>query len=347
MTQISRRGIIAGALATPFIASRARAAGQLVIRTPGGVYDDIMRRAVYEPFTKATGITGVPIGSPMSKLIAMYKAGDGEYDVIDTGDSGLLNLERLGALAPIDYGAWKYGKPDEIIAELRLPTRCASYLYATVSVYNTQSFGAKHPTSWAEFWDTAAFPGPRTLPDMASGQPPLELALLADGVAPDALYPLDLDRAFKSLTRIRGSVPKFWDTGALSAQMMSDKEALLGAMWNGRVQTLIDKGVPLAIEWNQNMIQVQAYGVPKTSRNPAGAQLFIDFAAQAPVQAAYAKDLRYGPANTKAYDLLPKDLLDIMPGGPRYRAMGFYQKIDWWEDNRDRINKMWSNWVLG
>jgi putative spermidine/putrescine transport system substrate-binding protein len=346
----SRRHVVAGlggVLATPFIWRRASAATQLVIRTTGGVYDDIMRRSVYDAFSKATGIEVVTAPAPMSKLIAMYKAGGAEFDVIDTGDGGLLNLERLGALTPIAYDSWKYGKPDEIIKELRFPCRVGNFVYATVAVYSTQSFPSKHPRNWAEFWDTKTFPGPRTLPDMASGQPPFEFALIADGVAPDKLYPLDLDRAFHALTRIRDSVPKFWDTGALSAQLLTDKEAVLGALWNGRVQTIIDKGAPIAIEWNQNMIQVQAYGIPKASRHPEAAQLFVDFASQAAVQVGYAKDLRYGPSNIKAYDLLPPDLLAILPGGPRYRDMGFYQKIDWWEDNRDSVNRMWSSWILG
>jgi putative spermidine/putrescine transport system substrate-binding protein len=182
---------------------------------------------------------------------------------------------------------------------------------------------------------------------MASGQPPLEFALLADGVPVDKLFPMDIDRAFKSLTRIRGAVPKFWDTGALSAQLLADKECVLGALWSGRVQTIIDKGAPLAIEWNQNMIQVQAYGIPKNTKNMAAAQLFVDFASTAQAQVGYAKDLRYGPSNAKAYDMLPKDLLEIMPGGPKYRDIGFYQQIDWWEDNRDKVNKAWSNWALG
>jgi putative spermidine/putrescine transport system substrate-binding protein len=344
---IGRRAIVAGALATPFIWRRAQAAEQLNIRTPGGVYDDIMRRSVYDPFTKATGIEVVPTGAPLSKLIAMYKAGGAEFDVLDTGDNGLLNLERMGALVPIDYASWKYGNKDELIKELVLETRVGSYLYATVGVYNKQSFPDKHPTNWMEFWDTKAFPGARTLPDMGSGQPPLEFALIADGVPVDKLYPIDMNRAFKALTRIRGSVPKFWDTGALSAQLISDKEVVLGALWNGRVQTLIDKAAPLAIEWNQNMIQVQAYGIPKNSKNPKGAQLFVDFASQASAQIGYAKELRYGPANLKSYASLPQSLLDIMPGGPKYREMGFFQNIVWWEDNRDKVNKAWNNWVLG
>lgn len=343
----TRRATIAAALAAPLVWRRANAAPQIVVRTTGGVYDEIMRRSFYDDFTKATGIEVVTAGAPMTKLIAMYKAGGAEFDVIDTGDGGLLTLERMGALMPIDYAGWKYGKPDDIIKELRQPTRVANFVYATVAVYNTQAFGAKHPQDWAQFWDTKAFPGPRTLPDMASGQPALEFALIADGVAPDKLYPMDVARAFKALSRIRGSVPKFWDTGALSAQLLSDKEAMLGALWSGRVQTIIDKGAPLAIEWNQNMMQVQALGIPKNTKDPKAAQLFVDFAMGEKAQLGYAKELRYGPSNLKSYPMLPKELLDIMPGGPKYRELGFYQDITWWDDNRDRVNKAWSSWVLG
>lgn len=349
---VSRRSALkaglAGTLAAPWIWRRpANAAGQVVVRTTGGVYDDIMRRSVYEPFRQATGIEVVTAPATMTKLLAMYKAGNVELDVIDTGDGGLLTLERIGALVPIQYDRWKYGKPDEIIKELRFPYRVANFVYATVMVYNTQSFAQKHPANWAEFWDTKTFPGPRTFADMASGQPPLEFALIADGVAPDKLYPMDIGRALKALSRIRADIPKFWDTGALSAQLMQDKETVLGGLWSGRVQTVIDKGAPLAIEWNQNMIQVQAYGIPKGAKNPEGAQLFVDFASQASAQVGYAKDLRYGPSNAKSYDMLPKDLLEILPGGPRYRDIGFYQDIAWWEDNRDKVNRAWSTWVLG
>ena len=129
--------------------------------------------------------------------------------------------------------------------------------------------------------------------------------------------------------------------------MLTDKEVVLAGLWNGRVQTVIDKGAKLAVEWNQNMIQVQSYGIPKGARNPEGAQLFVDFASQPGPQASYARELHYGPSNTRGYDLLPKELLDSLPGGPRYREMGFYQDIAWWEDNRDRVNRAWSNWVLG
>ena len=336
-------------LAAPFvIAGPARAAGQVIVRTPGGAYDDIMRRHVYDPFTKETGITVTPVAATVAKLLAMFKANNVELDVIDTGDGPLVTLERMGALAPIDYGSWKWSKPEDVGAEYRHETRVANFVYSTVLSYNKGTFpDGKYPKGWAEFWDAEKFPGPRMLADMATGQPDLEFALIADGVPRDKIYPIDIDRAFKSLSRIRPHIRKFWDTGALSAQMLSDQEVVLGSIWNGRLQTLIDKGAPLGLDWTENMIQVQALSVFKGSPNAANAQKLIDFMMQPEVQAKYSQDLQYGPTNQKAFDSIPAAHVERMPGGPNSKQLGFMRDVGWWESNRDKVNRTWSRWILG
>ena len=45
------------------------------------------------------------------------------------------------------------------------------------------------------------------------------LALLADGVAPSKLFPLDLDRAFHKLDQIKPNVAVWWKTGDQSKTM--------------------------------------------------------------------------------------------------------------------------------
>ncbi|MCW3474677.1 ABC transporter substrate-binding protein [Limobrevibacterium gyesilva] len=350
---LSRRRLLAataaGGLAAPWIWRRpAAAAGQVIIRTPGGAYDDIMRRHVYDPFTKATGVQVTPVAATSAKLLAMFKAKSVELDVIDTGDGQLLTLERMGALAPIAYDSWKWSDPNDVVAEVKQATRVGNFIYSTVLGYNKESFpDGKQPKGWAQFWDVQRFPGPRMLTDMAAGAPSLEFALLADGVPRDKLYPIDLDRALAMMTRIRPQIRKFWDTGALSAQMLFDKEVVLGSIWNGRLQTVIDKGAPLGMEWQENMIQVQALAIFKDSPNMENAQRLIDFQMQPQVQAGYSRDLMYGPTVKKAFNLLPKDALDRAPGGPQSRETGFYQNVIWWEDNRERVNRAWSRWLLG
>ena len=220
----TRRGLLLGAAALPLAAPmiwtrRASAAQQLVVRTPGGVFDEVKKKTVYDPFREATGIEIVPVASTAAKLLAMFKAGQVDIDVIDTGDDVLLQLEQAGALEPMPYKDFTYTNPDDIESDVRPKYQVGSFVYAFVQGFNTTAYAVgKEPKSWAEFWDVKAFPGPRTLADMASGAPNLEIALIADGVPMDKIYPIDIERAFKSLSRIKPAVPKFWDTGALSAR---------------------------------------------------------------------------------------------------------------------------------
>src|SRR6185436_15865473 len=225
-TNTGRRAFTAAVAATtvaPFMiwSRKASAAGQIIVRTPGGVFDDVKRETVYEPFRKETGIEVVPVAATTAKLMAMMKSGQNELDLIDTGDSTLLELEKDNYLMPIAYNEFKYTNPADIDPVVKRKNQIGCFIYAMVLGYNTKAMKpGTEPKTWAEFFDIKKFPQRRTLPDMASGTPSLEFALIADGVPMDKLYPLDIDRAFKSMSRIRSAIPKFWDTGALSSTML-------------------------------------------------------------------------------------------------------------------------------
>ena len=351
LSKPTRRTLLTGSaalLATPAVLTRrALAAQQLMLRTPGGAFDDVKRKTVYDPFQAATGIEIVTVPSTLGKMLAMFKAGEVDLDCIDTASDALLQLETAGALQPIDYKAFKYTDPADIETGFALPMQVGSFVYAFVLCYNTSTFPTgKQPRSWAEFWDLKAFPGPRTLAGMESGAPNLEFALIADGVAPNKVYPIDIARAFKSLSRIKPAVAKFWDTGALSAQMMADKEAVLGVLWNTRVQAAVDGGAPLAIEWNQNQVLVQSYGVPKGAKNAAAATRFIDYSLSPEVQARWLSAYKAVPVNKKAYPSTNKALVDPETNTPWTVSKGFINDIQWWAKNRAKVNAAWSDWVL-
>src|SRR5262249_25576719 len=166
------------------------------------------------------------------------------------------------------------------------------------------------------------------------------------GVPMDKIYPIDIDRAFKSLSKIKPHVKKFWDTGALSAQMLADKEVVLGSIWNGRLQAIADKGAPVAIEWNQHMLQIQSLAIFKDAKNKKEAQLFVDYSLNPKAQLGIAKDLVYGPTNRKSFDLLPADLVAKLPGSPEQLKRSFLQNVEWWDKNRAKVTSVWSKWIL-
>ncbi len=339
---------VAVAGAAPFVwTRRAGAAGKIVVRTIGGAYEEAVTKTMLEPFTKATGIEVVKVPATLGKLLAMFEAGNVELDVVDAGELGMLSLSQKGALEKIDYKSWKLTNPEDLDAAARRPDMALNFYFSTVLGYNAQTFPTgKHPRSWAEFWDTRKFPGARMLADMASGAVDLEFALLADGVPKDKLYPIDMDRAFKVLDRVRPSIRKFWDTGALSAQMLADREVVLGSIWNGRLQAVADKGAPLAIEWNEAMLQTQYWGVMKGAKSAAEAHRFIEFACQPEIQSNFAKAIPYGPSNRQAFKTIPASVAGRLPSSPEHKGKAFVQNGQWWADNRAKVSERWSQWLL-
>jgi putative spermidine/putrescine transport system substrate-binding protein len=338
---------VAAAAPTMFWIGKARAAEQVIVRTPGGVFDDVKKETIYDPFRKETGIEVVPVAATTAKLIAMMKSGQNELDLIDTGDSTLLELEKSNYLMPINYDEFKYTNPADIDPVVKRKYQVGCFIYAMVLGFNTKAIPAgTEPKSWAEFWDLKKFPARRTLPDMASGTPSLEFALIADGVPMDKLYPLDIDRAFKSMSRIRSAIPKFWDTGALSSTMLADNEVSMGAIWSTRAAVAIDQGVPLGIQWNQNALLAQAYGIPVGARNLANAKKFIDWSSTPEAQARWLAKYKAIPVNTKAYGATSKDLIDPATKTPWTRSKGFLLDINWWAQNREKVGQYWAKWIV-
>lgn len=93
--------------------------------------------------------------------------------------------------------------------------------------YRTDAFQGAVPVGWADFWNTKKFPGDRALGGAGPGTPELEFALMAAGVPPDRLYPIDIEKAFASYNKIRSSVVTWWETGAVPVQMLTDKDVVL------------------------------------------------------------------------------------------------------------------------
>src|SRR4029079_14217589 len=81
-------------------------------------------------------------------------------------------------------------------------TYIGTYLFAGGIAWDPKRFpDGKHPADFKDFWDAQRFPGRRGLRTRISET--LEMALVADGVPPNKLYPLDIERGFKALQRVQ------------------------------------------------------------------------------------------------------------------------------------------------
>ena len=94
------------------------------------------------------------------------------------------------------------------------------------------------------------------------------------------------------------------------------------------------------------MLSIQAYGIFKDAKNLKNAQLYVDYAMQAEAQVGMPKELNYGPTNIKAFDMLTAAQKANLPGSPENMKRCFIQDVNWWSDNRAKVNATWSKWIL-
>src|SRR6185312_6927631 len=124
--------------------------------------------------------------------------------------------------------------------------------YTVFMAWRRDRFGANPPRNWADFWNVRKFPGARSLALHPSEM--LEIALLADGVEPARLYPLDVPRALRSLSRIIPHIDVWWSSGAQSSHLLGDGDVDLIAIWGSRLAPLLKNRSGIEYTFTQALI---------------------------------------------------------------------------------------------
>jgi putative spermidine/putrescine transport system substrate-binding protein len=323
----------------------AGGSGKLYVRQSGGEYQDANTKAIFEPFSKETGIEVIPVQVDSAPMMAQIQQGSPQFDLIDNSEGDHLVFNQKGLLQDIQYDRLKNFKEDDFPERLAPAWMVGKIYWASTMAYRTDAFASGGPQSWADFWDTGAFPGKRSLQDNTADVPELEFALLADGVPVDQLYPLDVDRAFRVMDQIKGSVVKFWDAGALPGALLARKEVIATSIWNGRAAALIDKRAPITLQWDGARRQVNAWAIPNGASNVENAHKLIDFALRPDVQAHFATLIPYGPVAKSAQGRVPAEVQKVLPTAPGVLEKGFDMDVKWWLDNQEAVLERWKGWA--
>jgi putative spermidine/putrescine transport system substrate-binding protein len=349
---ISRRTVLKAALAASGAAATIQAspvparaaAGRLVFATWGGSWETAMHNAWFSPFTKNTGVEITTVQGPdYGKVRAMVKAGSTEWDVLECNPDFQWIGEREGLLEKLDFSVIdRSAIAPELITDYAVP----QVMWSRVMVYNTKRFSSdNHPRSWQEVWDLQRFPGKRAFYAKANGGT-LEFALLADGVSADKLYPLDVDRALRSLDRIRNDI-LWYDTNQQISQYMTDGELAVGVAPDGRALAAMDTKAPIAIEYNQSILTWSCMAVPKGAPDVAEAMRFLAFTLTPQSQASIALAFPYGPVVDKAFELIPRERAEHLSGGPQQKGRSILANERWWAENLEKVAERFTAWRVG
>lgn len=321
-------------------------AESLTVTMWGGQAQDAHVTSYFDPWAKEKGVT-IKQDSPTdyAKLQAQATSGKVSWGIVEAEPNFANTACENGWLTKLPQEildkAKASGVAEDQISECAIPN-----LQYTFSIaYNTDTFADGHPSSWKEFFDTSTYPGKRGFWKYATGGI-FEAALLADGVAPDDLYPLDIDRAFAKLDTIKKDIV-WYDTGDQQTQLVASGEAPLVQAWNGRITQAAEENQPVANEYGQNLISYDQVVIPKGYPNTELAQDWMMWFLDNPqAQADDAVASGYGPASSEAIELVPADVRKDLAGDPNVSDKSA-TTIDYgyWAKNYEEVTEKLNSWI--
>ncbi|WP_232830450.1 ABC transporter substrate-binding protein [Oceanicella sp. SM1341] len=330
---------LAGMMALPALAQDS-----LTFTSYGGTYQEAQRKALLDPVEEEMGITiREDTLTGIAEVRAQVLAGAVTWDIVDLGVNDCALAQAEGLFEPLDYSIISTeGFKDTAYAE----TWAGTIYYSTTLAYNPEYLEAK-PQSWADFWDVENFPGARALQNTPGGN--LEIALMADGVAPEDVYPMletpeGIDRAFAKLEEIKPDIAVWWTTGAQSAQLIADGEVDMESIWNGRLDAVKASGVPAEQTFNQAILALDCLAIPKGAPNKDLAMKVLGRILAPDLQANLPALINYGPTTSLAFDegKITEEQTAISPSAPENIALQLPTDPDFWAANRPAIQERWD-----
>lgn len=306
----------------------------------GGIFQEGQTAAAWDPFAEQTGATFLQDAFDPGKLKAMVESGNTTWDLVNATQFDTARF--CGEL----YEELDYSQIDvSMVPEGTITDDCMvpQILYGLVLVYNTEAFGDNPPTTAADFFDTATYPGTRTVSSSPYVDPQLlEFAMVAEGKDTSSITSADITPALDKYRALGDSLIT-WATGSQSQQQLESGEAVMGLVWSGRGFGAASAGAPVAPMWDEWMVMVDSTAIPKGSRNLEAAHAAINYYGGAEQQATMSELTSYGPVNTSAEPDLSGELGNWMT--TEHLDTGHYPQVEFWVENYDALNAAWSTWV--
>lgn len=331
-------GLSIAAIGAIFIGAAAADTGKVVISSYGGSFQDAQKKAFFEPYAKATSakVTDTT-GTGHAKVKAMVASRNVTWDVISADAAAYENEVKDDLLEPIDYSVVK---ANGIPAELRKTHGVGYMKFAQNMAWNKAKF--PNGLTAAQFFDPKV-KARRVM--LALPYYNLEFALLADGVKPADLYPLDVDRGLKVIDRIKDQIVGFKPPSDLQA-LIQQGEVDLAFGPGGRIDNAIKAGAGWAYGYDASVTIVEYWAVVKGAPNKAEAMKFINFAAQPQAQAELPRHIFYGPTNVEALKLVDPAVAKGLPGNPENEKLGGVLNSKWWNENLESVAARWNTYIM-
>lgn len=214
--------------------------------------------------------------------------------------------------------------------------------FSYVLGYNSKKF-AKAPASVADFFNTKDFPGKRAAANGAYGGL-IETALQADGVAPAAMYPIDIERAFAKIKTIKGDIT-LKDKFAEIQEGLANGEFDIALLPNGRALNASKANPAIKATFVGAVTLYDNLAIPKGSKNLKAATAFLQYVARHSTQSALTERFPYGMGTIGATPKLDSAAAGFFPDN--FTKDLLLQNATWWQANGSKVDQRWTETFAG
>jgi putative spermidine/putrescine transport system substrate-binding protein len=308
----------------------------------GGSLDEAMQKEWFEPFEEATGAK-VVISSPTDykKVETQVESGNVTYDIVD-GDPYVIDPGCGTTWQPLTTDLGK------VEPQYRPESKCGvpDYVYGYTIASDSEAFPDGGPQTCPEFFDTEKFPGKRGVWSYyVSGI--LECAAISAGADPKDPYPLDIDKAFAELEKIKDDLV-IYDTEAQAADDMLNGDFATGIVTPRMLFEAEGSSFVPSSKWGVRAFGT--FGIPKGAPHAAAAQELLDFLIEPELnrKMTYNNVPVYGsPTGGPTNPTVPPDLSPIKPSSKEFAAIAMDVDWKWWAENDPTVSGKWINYATG
>ncbi len=332
-------GCAGGASSDPSASGEPELSGQVIWADYGGPTNESRQIAYFDGFYDETGVEVVSTSIEDAIYQSALEGGTPDYDIFQAGASEALPHEENLLEVPEDIRA-------ELLPESMQPYYLGGFFFGIAQGWLTSTFPNGGPQNWADFFDTAKFPGKRAWPGApGSFDSSYEIALLADGVAFKDLYPLDIERATKKLDSIRGDLV-FYQSYPETQQLLTSGSVAIAVTVTGQFRALMNAGQDVTIQWNEAFSIPSGFVSTKKANNPNGVLALAAWMNDPEHQAVFTERTGYGPTNPAVFDFLSDDVAANVVNAPSHTNLVTYDDT-WRGENYELLVNSYTAWLAG
>ncbi len=334
------------AVAMVVLCSVTAHARDLTVVTRADSNPGALRSVLLQPFTGATGITvqGDTWDGGLDTLRSHAKAADNSWDLVELDPEELSIGCSEGLLEKLDWSA--IGGKDHYLPQGVSDCGVGAVVSSTVLAWDRDKFPAA--PSWADFWDVAKYPGKRGLYKGVRGN--LEIALIADGVAPQDVYKVlataeGVDRAFRKLDQLKPYIV-WWATGADAGRILGSGDVLMTSAPSARILTTNRaENRNFGVQFTAGLYEVLSWAVMKGSPNLRQAQQLLYFAGTPAIEARLFSASGEPGLAKGANDGLPPELQPLSQTMPANLGVAVRVDAGFWHDNLAKLRQRFETWL--